>query len=140
MWICLNNGFVSIVEYRSNPYYVIVRARDEDSIKNIFGSMVYTEETPSRDYRYRAILSKEYVSKIIAEKVLDINYPNFKNSVEDNDLHAAYSSMWFTMYKYQTEKLYGKRPANYLPPPMSARLQDVPWTNVEKDKKDESLS
>jgi hypothetical protein len=37
----------------------------------------------------------------IAERIDDINYPNFKDSVTDDALHRAYMQVWFAMVELQ---------------------------------------
>jgi hypothetical protein len=37
------------------------------------------------------------VKAAIASQIDDINYGNFKNSVEDTSMHAAYVSVWCAM-------------------------------------------
>lgn len=101
MWLCLNDGFLSVVEDFHNPQNLLVRARDATSIPNIFGAEYSVEVTPNNDYRYRASIPRGVVAKVVATRLVDINYGNFKNSVGDDDLHDAYSKFWEVMYKYQ---------------------------------------
>lgn len=110
MWLCLNNGFLSIVEDKNNKEYLMVRARDRDSITNVFGNHLVVTETPNNDYRYRVSLLKSVVSKVIAEKITEIDYSNFKNSVEDPELSLAYLDFWQTMYLYQHSVVRKREP------------------------------
>lgn len=50
-------------------------------------------------YRYEARRDTE--DEEIANRILAIDYDNFKNSVEDHDLHAAYARVWGIMYALQ---------------------------------------
>ena len=56
------------------------------------------------DYRYRAEIPREKVAQAVADMVMSIDYSNFKNSVEDHRLHAAYSRVWSVMYRLQVEQ------------------------------------
>lgn len=96
MWICLNDAFFSIVEDGScRPDQLLVRARRKGDIENVFVEAKGTvEKTIGRDYLYRAKLDRDYVADVIADKITDISYPNFKGSVRDPKLANAYSKVW----------------------------------------------
>jgi hypothetical protein len=100
MWICLNNAFFSIIEDVDNPKNLLVRARDENSIENVFRD-VTVKKTPHRDYLYRTSIRREVVAEKIKESLMNINYDNFKDSVDDKELHDAYARFWYVMYDYQ---------------------------------------
>lgn len=100
MWVCLNNAFFSIVKDNFNKNNLLVRARDAESIPNVFGEMTVLV-TPDRDYMYRVSLPRETVAQVIAENIANINYGNFKDSVKDKMLANTYSNVWYEMYKYQ---------------------------------------
>jgi len=114
MWICLNDAFFSVVTDRNNDKRVVVRARVKGHIEQVFpitkplvnkSPKIKVEETPNADYRFRAYLPREYVADVIHQELMDIDYPNFKDSVEDDHLHDAYSSFWHTMFHLQKVKL-----------------------------------
>jgi len=100
MWIFLNNAFVSIVRHREQPDILLVRARREGDIERAIPGAV-SEETQYADYRYRAPVSAEVVAQAISRQVRDIDYDNFKNSIEDPGYHAACSSVWGDMLRLQ---------------------------------------
>lgn len=101
MWICKNDGFVSIVENSNDKNTLMVRARREEDLINVIGEQHEIVITPKNDYRYRAFISKHEVARIISNHIININYPNFKNSVSDSDLHKLYGNFWYQHYKYQ---------------------------------------
>ena len=101
MWLCLNDGFVSVVQDYHNPERLLVRARDASSIPRIFGSEYAVSDVPSNDYRYRASIPRDVVASVIAERLASIDYGNFKNSVKSERLHDAYVEMWGVMREYQ---------------------------------------
>jgi hypothetical protein len=53
-------------------------------------------EDPERDYRFRAELDIKKVSEMIARMVSQIDYPNFKNSLDTND--ENYLNCCFDVY------------------------------------------
>jgi hypothetical protein len=81
MWIFCRDGFLSIVQHWEKPDILIVRSRFKGHIQRIFGDVAVVEEETGTDYEYRAFLSKELVSKVIADAINDIDYGNFKNEL-----------------------------------------------------------
>ena len=102
MWIAMNDSFVSIVQDRNVPSRVAVRARVEEDLIALFPDhaqdIITTDDS---DYRFRLFLDKSYVSKIVADRVLDIDYDNFKNSVFQKWRKQAYMDIWDVMFKVQ---------------------------------------
>lgn len=100
MWICLNDAFLSIVAKDCPPDHLLVRARRKSDIERVFPGYPI-KETRNTDYRYRTTVPRQVVADTIANRILSIDYDNFKNSVEDHDLHAAYARVWGVMYSLQ---------------------------------------
>jgi hypothetical protein len=84
MWVFSQQGFISIVRHIDKPNVLIVRSRFQGHIERIFPN-VRVEEDGERDYRFRAELPVKEVSKVIARLVSEIDYDNFKNSLDMND-------------------------------------------------------
>jgi hypothetical protein len=115
MWIMLNNAFLSIVDPKA-PYSggkgpvsdkLLVRARIKGDIEAVFpGAKV--AETPKRDYRYRAEISRADVANAMAAEVLKLGYGNFKGSVPDKRRHDAYADVWSVMYAEQQRRHGGR--------------------------------
>lgn len=102
MWIFLNHAFLSIVDKGGDGTTLRVRARRRGDLERVFpGAAV--EETPGRDYRFRAQVDREVVAQALAAAVRGIRYPNFKDSVEEHLRHMAYLDVWSTMARYQRE-------------------------------------
>jgi hypothetical protein len=102
MWICLNDGFLSVVDA---PYagdgMLAVRGRVRAHVEAAFpGAEIL--ETPDRDYPFRTLQTREAVAATIAERVRTIEYTNFKDSVREPPLKHAYSTIWGTMLDYAT--------------------------------------
>ena len=96
MWIMTNNCYLSIVSKDCGPAELLVRARRAGDIEKVFPNAKVTRQTDS-DYLYRAILPRDVVKQALAAMIDLIDYPNFKDSVEDSSLHAAYVSVWCAM-------------------------------------------
>ena len=96
MWIMMNNSYLSIVSKDCGPTELLVRARRAGDIERVFPNAEVTRHTNS-DYLYRAVLPRDAVKQALAAMIDQIDYPNFKDSVEDRSLHAAYVGVWCAM-------------------------------------------
>ncbi len=97
MWIMTNNSYLSIVHKAPcGPAELLVRARRAGDIEKVFPDAKVTRTT-NRDYLYRAVLPRDVVKRAFAAMIDHIDYPNFKDSVEDSSLHAAYVGVWCAM-------------------------------------------
>ena len=102
MWLCLNKCFISVVQNRDDPSILLVRARVAGHIERLFPeAKVFTD--PKADYLYRANIKRQIVAKTVAASIQKINYDNFKDSVEDDELHLAYMKVWGVMEKLQPQ-------------------------------------
>jgi hypothetical protein len=100
MWIMLSDCFYSIVAKDCGPNELLIRARRKGDIEKCFPDAKVIMNT-SGDYLYRAIAPRDEVATAIAAKIRDIDYPNFKDSVQDQALHDAYVAVWFEMAQLQ---------------------------------------
>lgn len=106
MWICFNDAFVSAVQDDRRPNMLKVRARKREHLETLFpGRKIY--KTPKADYAFRVFVTKKAFAKLVARRVLEIDYKNFKDSVVDNDLHNLYFDFWTLHHQYQIKP---KRP------------------------------
>jgi capsular polysaccharide biosynthesis protein len=103
MWICFNDGFVSAVENYFDKTQLVVRARKYQHLENVFPDVEISTDYDA-DYRYRVFVSKEVFAATVAKRILEIDYNNFKNSVEDGKLHDLYADFWHLHYQYQGHK------------------------------------
>lgn len=111
MWIALSDGFLSIVKPRPEDVPAIehdlhggnllmVRARKEAHLTALFvGRRIY--HWPDRDYPCRVFVDRKQLGAIIGVCVFSIDYGNFKDSVDDEELHDAYLAVWQVMLRYQ---------------------------------------
>ena len=100
MWICCNDAFVSAVEDKNDSSRLLVRGRNKKHLEAMFpGYEIFTNQ--GTDYKHRVSCSKEAFAEIVSNRILDINYGNFKDSVEDNKLHDLYADFWQLHWHYQ---------------------------------------
>lgn len=93
MWIYMSEAFFSIVAHNAATGVLIVRARVRGDIERVFGAVPITESY-EWDYRYRAFLSRHDVADAIAQRIVDLPYPDVKGSVEDPVRKAVYTQVW----------------------------------------------
>lgn len=97
MWIFMSDSLLSIVAHKSNPNILLVRARAEGDIEAVFpDAQVF--HTPSNDYAYRAFLPRQVVAVVMATQISNIDYTNFKNSVQDNERHGFYFAAYNAVF------------------------------------------
>lgn len=107
MWICLNQAFLSIVNHPEDPDLLLVRARRPGDIEHVFPEATVLR-MPGRDYLYRAAIERAKVGSVLASQAPKIDYPNFKNSVANAELHDAYAKVWGVMAGLQAVRPYGQ--------------------------------
>lgn len=105
MWIMTNKGFISAVAHREKKNMLMVRARAPGHLEAVLGvAPKDVEKTDDADYAYRVVIGRS-AFKVAIDRMTDaIDYDNFKNSVEDNNLHDAYMDVWTAMYRYQSRE------------------------------------
>ncbi len=101
MWFSFNDGFLSVVADKNDPAKLLVRARRKQDLVNMVGLNADITQTPSRDYRWRAFVSREDFKVLVGKRIDDVDYTNFKNSVKDHDLHKLYLEFWHLHQAYQ---------------------------------------
>lgn len=99
MWIATNKGWLSIVKHRDKQDILLVRARNKNHIESIFEDAEVYEDA-NADYPYRADLHLYTVGAVIDDLLMNINYDNFKASVDDYHYHHALVGVWEEMYQY----------------------------------------
>jgi hypothetical protein len=93
MWVLLNDCFFSIVAKDCARDEVLVRARRKGDIEKVF-TKAKVKRNDKADYLYRARVKKAAVVEALKGEVDRIAYGNFKSSVQDHKLHAAYTRVW----------------------------------------------
>jgi hypothetical protein len=103
MWICFNNAFVSIVQDKTDPAKLVVRARARAHLVALFGRRAPIVETPRADYRWRLLTSRAKIARLLVNKVETLSYVNFKDSVKDDRLHDMYLTWWSDHHQFQND-------------------------------------
>ena len=93
MWIFLNDSFLSIVDKAEQPDCLMVRARRPGDIEALFPEAKVVEGVGT-DYSFRAEVPRSLVAEAVARRVQQIDYPNFKGSVEDYEREKVYMKIW----------------------------------------------
>lgn len=121
MWIMLNDAFLSIVSKDCPRDCLLVRARRPGDIEKVFltGTQIEVTRETGTDYLFRAVIPRKEVETAIAAEVRRIIYGNFKDSVQDDELHDAYMRVWAAMATVQNPPPYSTRrfpSAHHAPP------------------------
>jgi hypothetical protein len=118
MWLCLNDGFISVVQDKNDANLLMVRARRKAHLKRLLGRKTRIHETPQADYRWRALVGRKRMVGIITNRILSLDYTNFKDSVKDEDLHHMYLGWWFDHHRFQQQA--GQQPM----------FDDIPYEEI----------
>jgi hypothetical protein len=108
MWIFTETGFVSAVQHRETPEYLVVRARDKQSLDQLADLCdVQVKFTPNADYPYRVIVTKADFTSWMNDNIDFLGYSNFKNQVaitRGKDYAHTLGSVWSTMHDVEDEQ------------------------------------
>lgn len=119
-----NDAFLSIVSKDCAPGELLVRARRPGDIEKVFDRRTKVMRSTDSDYLYRAVIERADVVEAMEREVNRIDYGNFKDSVVDEQLHAAYLRVWTAMSQVQD------------PPPYSEVYRGPSWPRVRKPRYD----
>ena len=106
MWLVTTRGFYSIVEDFRDREGLLVRARVREDLEALADLVpgLEVEETPERDYGFRASVTREVWASAVAQLAREIDYPNFKNAVAERqgvDRAHVYGDVWATLLELQ---------------------------------------
>lgn len=104
MWLFLSDAYLSVVQHRDDPGKLLVRARIKGDIERALPG-VKAEETPSADYRFRAIVARGEFAARLAAIAQAIDYDNFKASVPERARHDVYMKIWSIMATEQARRV-----------------------------------
>ena len=89
-----------------------VRGRREEDVKlfaRACGSpRANVIETPKADYRFRVVLPADRVSVGMARMALEVDYPNFKDTIKEADRKDVASSVWATTLKLDPRNIWDR--------------------------------
>lgn len=124
MWVFLSDSFLSIVAKEGTAGAIMnVRARIKGDIERVFPHAKVKNTVRARksnqqfyDYGFRAEIPVEDVAIAISDKVHEITYTNFKQSVSFQEptpvhnRHCVYMRVWAAMAHWQDDLTWkGKR-------------------------------
>ena len=69
MWLCLNQGFLSIVESEYDPLILKVRARKRDILQKLFPEQKIIEDSTA-EYHYRVLVRRENVRECVGRMIM----------------------------------------------------------------------
>lgn len=104
MWIFMNDSFVSAVAITDKPNYLKVRARFRQDLERLFPDYEIHESTVT-DYPFRCIVTKQEFADLMHQKIMDIDYYNFKDSARSRSRAKVYGHVWYEMFVAQKENL-----------------------------------
>jgi hypothetical protein len=79
MWLFTETGFLSAVRHPVEREVLIVRARDETSLRGLSeAAETQIMATPERDYPFRVLTSREVFTQWVLEQVSCLAYANYK--------------------------------------------------------------
>jgi len=103
MWVFLKGGhFLSAVAHDSKRGVVLVRARRSADLE----ALGVPEHTPRADYAWRIEVPQKRWARWLALQAKHIDYPNFKDTVTDDDRHRACMDVWWSMLALQRPELF----------------------------------
>lgn len=116
MWLITNKGLLSVVEDRDDPKTLIVRSRQDGLLEAMIeeaGLEARVWQDEYADHPNRAKMSRVDFTDLVYTQVLRIDYPNFKNSIEDPKLKSLLSRVWSVLADLGMGKFYGlgRRPS-----------------------------
>ena len=100
MWLFTKRGFFSIVQHKDDPNLLLVRSRVKGDIEEYWPWAIVKEDEGS-DYRYRAFMPRFEVVNRLGNIAHDIDYPDFKASVDDTRRMSWYYQVWEAMSDMQ---------------------------------------
>lgn len=103
MWVYTNKGMLSIVQHRDDPEILLVRSRERGTLVELFPSHKIVENKFA-DYPFRVFAIRDNLATTIADLVRGIDYPNFKDSVEDRNRHDTYMHIWQASHGLEAER------------------------------------
>lgn len=117
MWIHHPNYFLSIIDPKGaygggdgvGGSHLLVRARFKGDLERAFGEGIikHVEETPNRDYRFRALVTRDHVAEVISKTLLGLDYKNVKGATRETWRHDAYAACHGIMEREQRRRATG---------------------------------
>jgi hypothetical protein len=105
MWLFSETGFVSVVQDPKDKNKMVVRARDEESLKPLVDNYdVKIVKLKNRDYPARVFLTREQFVDWLVEVGETLQYTNYKNAATASrgyEFARPLHSVWSTMLELE---------------------------------------
>ncbi|EMD0638833.1 hypothetical protein VPZ60_004249 [Salmonella enterica] len=105
MWFFGSDAFLSVVQHKTNPAILVVRARRPGHIEKMFPD-ADVSTLDGRDYQFRTELPREVVAARMQQYVMEMTATNFKDSVKEHTYHNACYGVWQCMEAIQPKPAY----------------------------------
>lgn len=125
MWIITNKGIVSVVQDRDDKDRLLVRSRNKAFLQEAVGPDFEVKEDQTADYPYRLFMGRMEFMDVLLGQVDRINYPNFKNSVQDRVYQGLLSKVWSILSVLGMGRRYGSLSVE--------EFERLPGDNFEED-------
>lgn len=112
MWIVTNKGFLSAVAHRDKPDEIVLRARNIEALEGYFDKDEIIEMRKS-DYRFRVFIKRERYDELLLQLSKEIDYPNFKDSIQDSRVKKMASKIWAQAMRFQNIMEFGEDDFSY---------------------------
>lgn len=107
MWLFTETGFISAVAHREDQRFMMVRARDKQSLEELaLMSQAEIEYTPNADYSWRVVVHKQDLYGFMEHAISVADYDNFKNRVyktRGSRFVSALHHVWEIMHNVEDE-------------------------------------
>ena len=107
MWAITQTGFVSAVAHRDDSNFLMIRARDAESLRPLVEQTgVAVTATPRGDYPYRITITRDQFADWMVASVNDIHYPNFKSRAHTTrgyEFTHALHRVWEVMHDVEDD-------------------------------------
>ena len=103
MWICMSDGFLSLVVDKNDSTRLLVRAGRKEHLVNVFGKNAEMIKTPGADYRWRVFVGRADFKTLVNRRLDGIEYTSFQDSVKDRDLGEMYKQFWNIHHRHQDQ-------------------------------------
>lgn len=85
MWIAMNDSFVSAVQDRNDANTLVVPGRTAKHLKRLLPDREVLI-THNADYVARVLVLRDEFVRVVAKRIEEVSYDNFKDSVDDERL------------------------------------------------------
>ena len=109
MWLFTETGFLSAVAHFEDPEVLVVRAREETSLRRLsVAAETAIVATPANDYPFRIHVGRDVFAEWLLEQVSSLNYTNYKSHMVQTRGHEfteALHAVWAAMHAIESPRV-----------------------------------